>query len=257
MSVENAIKMPFKSHIGWPTLFLFLIFLSLKILLFASQTPLWVVKPQIETLRQSESERRQRSSGAKALSSKMTRRGALRAVSEVSAQISKFSFFSAFRGSKIQFWSNFAGDTRSKLSFSFSEMPLISKSVQKMIVQINFWNGKKWWKIYVGRKQHKIAFWGLKSKFWDEVSLKELIKSVKKGVFERQNFHHFWRFQIVFVGLRCHQMRDDGWKKIEGVKVLLEDDAQSFLRASSEFFSAVCKFVNFPFLGIWSFQKQV
>ena len=64
-------------------------------------------------------------SGAKALSSKMTPRGALRAVSEVSAQISKFSFFWAFEASKVKFRSNFAGGTHSKLSFSFSEMALI------------------------------------------------------------------------------------------------------------------------------------
>ena len=63
--------------------------------------------------------------GAKALSSKMTPRGALRAVSEVSAQIGKFSFFWSFEASKTKFRSNFADGTRSRLSFSFSEMSLI------------------------------------------------------------------------------------------------------------------------------------
>ena len=63
--------------------------------------------------------------GAKALSSKMT----LRAVSEVSAQICKFSFFWGFGASKIKFRRNFAGGTHSKLSFFFSEMPLLSKSI--------------------------------------------------------------------------------------------------------------------------------
>ena len=63
--------------------------------------------------------------GAKALSSKMTPRGALRAVSEVSAQIGKFSFFWVFEASKTKFRSNFADGARSRLSSSFSEMSLI------------------------------------------------------------------------------------------------------------------------------------
>ena len=75
--------------------------------------------------------------------SKMTLREALRAVSEVSAQICNFSFFWAFRGSKMTFWSNFAGGTRSNLSFSFSKMSLNLKSIQNMVVQIIFRNAEK------------------------------------------------------------------------------------------------------------------
>ena len=72
--------------------------------------------------------------------------GAPRAVSEVSAQISKFSFFLGLWRFENQVLEQFRGRHLSKYLFPFSEMLLISKSIQKMIVQINFWNGKKWWK---------------------------------------------------------------------------------------------------------------
>ena len=44
----------------------------------------------------------------------------------------------------MTFWSNFAGGTRSNLSFSFSKMPLNQKSIENMVVQIIFPNGEKW-----------------------------------------------------------------------------------------------------------------
>ena len=74
--------------------------------------------------------------GAKALSWKMTPR--------FQRKLVNFRFFRSLEVRKSSFGAISRGGTRSKLSFSFSEMPLISKSVQEMIVQINFGNSKKW-----------------------------------------------------------------------------------------------------------------